>query len=219
MGLGNRGEHSRGGDSWEDLPDEVAGVPHELAYLIWEQGDARYDERVALAFELYRAMPSYGTLMYLTHVYLEPSDSGRQLVWEQFRELISGGDEGLAQPGRISLRCDFFEDPETVEEAWWQIIEEGRLSRRGLERVLEVSGPVPWTLKAPLYEQLIADERWHPFIFRSLRGGAFDVCGQIAAEEASVFLDQLTLAPDTEGCKSSNANSLGRVANAPGDPG
>ena len=72
-----------------------------------------------------------------------------------------------ASPWRSSS-SDFFEDPETVDEAWWQIIEEGRLSRRGLE---------------------------------------------------SVFLDQLTLAPDTEGCKSSNANSLGRVANAPGDPG
>ena len=41
--------------------EEARDVPRRLERMVWSQGDATGAERVALAFELYRAMPCYMT--------------------------------------------------------------------------------------------------------------------------------------------------------------
>lgn len=62
-----------------------------------------------------------------------------------------------------------------------------------LRAVLPISGPVPYALKAPLYERLIADVAWHGAIFESLFGSAFDVFGNLNKNAARRLLARLQL--------------------------
>jgi hypothetical protein len=119
----------------------------------------------------------------------------------------------LADPIAYSLWCDYFEDPASVEEAWTAVAAPGAVSARGLQRVLNVSGPVPYDLKVPIYERLVGSTHWHPFIFRSLLYSAFDVYGQIDARAARKLLDKLSLSKTTEGL-----NELREKVDAAGEP-
>ena len=176
-------------------------VPHDLEDLVWTAGEASWVDRVALAFELYRQMPCYATLMYTTGYYPQWDRQARQLFWNEYRTLISDPDDRLAEPVAYSLWCDYFENPETVHKAWSEIARPDVLTERGLERVLDVSGPVPFRLKRALYDELVADERWHPFIFRSLLHSAFDVFGDVEIEAGRRLLAQLSVPEDAPGLR------------------
>jgi hypothetical protein len=118
-------------------PNKVNDVPHELEDLIWLRGDGTWLERVALAFELYRTMPCYANLMYIQHHHNDWNDDARRLFWNEYRSLVGDPDDRLADPVAYSLWCDYFEDPEIVEEAWQEIARRAELSERGLQRVLD----------------------------------------------------------------------------------
>ena len=180
-------------------PSDVVDVPHDLPDAVWEEGAAAWSERVALVFALYRDMPCYATLMYTRHYFREWDDAARRLFWHEYRALLSDDDDRLADPVAYSLWCDYFEDPATVGEAWRELAAPGALTDVGLRRLLEVSGPVPYALKVPLYERLLAESRWHPHIFTSLMYSAFDVSGQVDAKAAERLLHKLRLPDDTEG--------------------
>jgi hypothetical protein len=155
-------------------------------------------ERLALAMALYRDLPSYAVLMYGTSAYREFSGETRTAFWVAYRVLLADPDARLADPIAYSLWCDYFEDPKTVHEAWCGV-DPSTLPRRGLERLLDVAGPVPWTLKAPLYQRLLPDLSRHQAIFRSLLSSRFDVYGRIDATQALRLLNQLRLTRDTAG--------------------
>jgi hypothetical protein len=200
-------------DSDAQWPSDVVDVPHDLSDPIWDEGEASWLERVALAFELYREMPCYATLMYMRHYFREWDESASQRFWDEYRSLLSDQDDRLADPVAYSLWCDYFEDPASVEEAWTAVAAPAAVSERGLRRVLDVSGPVPYDLKVPVYERLLGGRHWHPFIFRSLLYSAFDVYGQIDAKAARKLLDKLALSKTTEGL-----NELREKLDAEGTP-
>lgn len=201
----------------EDLdarwPRDVVDVPHDLADAVWEEGEASWMERVALAFELYREVPCYATLMYMRHYFSDWDPAARRRFWDEYRALLSDEDDRLADPIAYSVWCDYFEDPASVEEAWTAVASPGAVSERGLRRVLDVSGPVPYDLKVPVYERLVGSTHWHPFIFRSLLYSAFDVYGQIDARAARKLLDKLSLSKTTEGLE-----ELRQKLDAKGEP-
>lgn len=188
-----RSLRSSGDDEW---PAGIVDVPHDLSDLIWDKSEEPWLARLELAFELYRQMPCYATLMYMPHKEWDDEAKGR--FWDEYRSLLSDDDDRLADPVAYSLWCDYFEDPDTVEEAWLALASPGSVSDRGLERMLEVSGPVPYAFKVPLYERLVASARWHPFIFRSLLFSAFDVYGRVDAKAAQELLKRLSLPKMTE---------------------
>jgi hypothetical protein len=119
------------------------------------------------------------------------------LLWREYRDLLATDDDRLADPVAYSLWVDFFEDPETVGEAWRELTLDE--DERRLTRLLSVSGPVPWSLKAPLFERLAPDRRWHEPIVRALGGVAFDVYGDIDEHSAANLLSQLDPPPDLPG--------------------
>jgi hypothetical protein len=164
--------------------------------VVWCQGGDAWDDRVALMFELYRCMPSYGHLMYAKHHYLSWDRPVRDLFWDEYRRLLGDEDDRLADPVAYSLWCDFFEDSAAVEETWHAVSRTGDLNERALQRMLAVAGPVPYRLKAPLYGLLVTNERWHLPLFRSLLASAFDVYGSVEEQAARLLLARLAL-PDT----------------------
>jgi hypothetical protein len=58
-------------------------------------------------------------------------------------------------------------------------------------KLLEYAGPVPFDLKAPLYNRLIKDKANHPAIFKSLLYSAQDVYGKIDKPRAQALLKKL----------------------------
>ena len=174
----------------------TSDLPHEICDLIWE-GPAPWRTKISLFFEIYDEMPAYGHLLYAKHYYKSFASSDCAYWWHQVIERLKASKPALRQPLEYALWCDFFEDPETVEEAW------SHLACRGnppevLRSVLEASGPVPYSLKQQLYLDLVAQERWHPSIFRSLLGSAFDVYGDIDPEAAARILARLHLQESAE---------------------
>ena len=181
-----------------DESTEVTHVPHELNDLIWFDEDLPWAERVATTFRLYRAMPSYAVLMTQTGFYDKLDVAARGLLWDEYRSLISDLDDRLADPAGYSLWCDWFENRKTVTDAWNALVASKRPSDRGLERILILSGPVPYSFKETLYKELVPHVRWHYFIFRSLLHSAFDVYGDLQPKAAAAILAGLTLPAATE---------------------
>ncbi len=159
--------------SW---PADEADVPHELSALI--DGDA------ALGFALYREMPCYAVLMY---VGFEPKD---EAFWAEVRSLLDDPDDRLATPMAYWLWCGPLEGAE-VASAWREVTEAA--PDRRLRRALDISGPVPWELKAPLLERLSKHSEWHEAVAGALEGAVFDYFGSVDRPAARTILVRLAL--------------------------
>jgi hypothetical protein len=129
--------------------EQLGAVVSELADVTWYAHDRPDPERLGLSLALYREMPSYAVLMYGTGPYREFDGETRKRFWEAYRALLADADDRLADPISYSLWCDYFEDAEIVQDAW-NGINPDTLAPRGLRRLLEVAGPVPWARKAPV---------------------------------------------------------------------
>ena len=182
-------------------PEPTAGpdLADEIADLLWYSELPR-SKALDHLFEVYDEMPDYGHLMVLTHVYAELSPEERSRLHRFYRGRLALEERALREPVEYSLWCDFFENPETVTE-WWHALAEPGSPEPVLRRVLPISGPVPWNLKVPVYENLLPAERWHEAIFESLVGSAFDYFGKIDRDEARRILGRLRLPADHPGLR------------------
>jgi hypothetical protein len=175
---------------------DLQAVPPQFADAWWH-GAASLRERLETALRLYGEMPCYANTTALHGFYGEFGEDERQLLWDAYRRWLAHDDERLADPVAHSLWVDFFEDGATVEAAWREVTRRdvSPWSRR-LERVLQVSGPVPWPVKAGLLEALAGEPRLHHAVFRALAGGAFDPFGHLGPG-AAALLERLDLPADT----------------------
>jgi len=167
----------------------ASDLPHRIADLIWDSPDS-WADKIRLLFDVYDEMPGYGHLMYVTHHYEHFSASDRLLWWHEVAERLETAVPAIANPIEYSLWCDFFEDPDRVTEAWGHLTQDNP-SESVVRAVLRASGPVPYAMKRPLYEQLITDPKWHEWILESLRASASDVYGDIDRMDARTWLDRL----------------------------
>ena len=153
-------------------------------------------ERLQMALRLYSEMPCYANTVVLHGFYREFDETQRRVLWDAYRTWLSAEDDRLADPVAHSLWVDFFEDETTVEEAWREATRQDVAPwERRVARVLQVAGPVPWALKAPLLDELAGgDARHHHAVFRALAGSAFDHLGDLGPEAAGL-LERLAL-PD-----------------------
>lgn len=185
------GDRTASPNEW---PEDLAAVPHDI-------GDGWYDEADPLSLELalrvYREMPCYGNTMYIQSHFRSFSAREKAVLWQAYREALDSDDDRLADPMAYSLWVDYFEDMDSVDEAWVECSRRDRHPwRRRLQRILSKAGPVPWRLKAPLLEELVVDRAWHRHIFQALAGSAVDVYGQIDAVHARHLLLRLELDDD-----------------------
>ncbi|MFD7553223.1 MULTISPECIES: alpha/beta fold hydrolase [unclassified Streptomyces] len=128
-----------------------------------------------------------------------------ELLWGGYRRRLEAVREYPAITD--SLWYDWFEVWPTSEEAFAEVLGNDRdrllpgapepLLRRA-RRVLECSGPVPWTAKAATYEAAARVPELHPAVFRALRASYHDLYGNLEPEPALGLLDRLRLPADTE---------------------
>lgn len=183
-----------GPDTAPKWPEWLAVVPHDFADA-WHVTDTSLGERLDMGLRLYRAMPCYANTMPLKSFYERFGPLEREQLWNAYRSALASEHGQLAEPIAYSLWVDFFEDQQTVNDAWSQTTRrDAEPWARRVGRVLGVAGPVPWGLKAVLFEQLIGDVAWHPRIYDALKGSAFDYYGQVDPS-ARDWLERLELAP------------------------
>ena len=158
------------GESW---PDGLEDVPHDLADVV--EGD------LGLAFALFRVMPCYANLMYVGHWGIGPG------FWAELRALLDDADSRLAAPALYWLWCGPFEAAGAAAATAWQEMTDGADDRR-LRRLLGVSGPVPWRLKAPVLESLAATPEWRATVRDAIEAAATDLFGDIDVPAARRLL-------------------------------
>jgi hypothetical protein len=158
-----------------EWPDDEADVPHTNADYF--AGDA------AFGFQVYRKMPCYGVLMY---VGFEPHDDA---FWSEIRALLDDSDDRLAAPVQYWLWCGPFEEAKVSGPLFASL--STNASDRRVRRLLEVSGPVPWSEKGALLKRLAGNPTWHDTVLEALGGAAYDVYGQVDAPEAMSLLRKL----------------------------
>ena len=161
----------------QQWPPDLVAVPHELADVV--VGD------LELAFTLYRAMPCYANLVYVHHWGVGPR------FWEHLRALADEPDARLADPALYWLWCGPFERAEPESAAAWQEMISGAGELR-LRRLLESSGPVPWPVKAPLLENLAAQEEWHATVRTAIDAAASDAAGSVDKAAAQRLLERVS---------------------------
>lgn len=177
-------------------PGADLDLPHDLSDLVWDS-NLKPAEKVRLLFELYFDMPDYAYLMYLYGYYGDLPQAVKHDVLKRYQAILNDGDDIHSAPVQLSLWVDFFEDRDTVVEAWQELLD-GNENEQLIDRVLRASGPVPYDLKARLYERLIDDPRWHVAISLSLLHSIHDAFGDIDLEAARSVFAKLKLAPETE---------------------
>jgi hypothetical protein len=179
---------------YQAMPDFVYGLDNWIEELTPEPID-----RIALLFAVYERMPCYALVAFAPSWLAADSPDALALWQRKYREFLAAEDDALADPIAYELWCGRFEGADKEVESWWRALTEGDCSSRLVERLLEHSGPVPYPLKAELYERILPDERYHPHVFRSLLGSCHDYFGQIDREKARQVFRRLRLPPDTEG--------------------
>jgi hypothetical protein len=164
-------------------PKDLEMVPHDL-HDLWDDHDAPLGERLDLALRVLREMPCYANTMQVNFHAEDLAPADLERLWAAYRDALDGDDERLADTVSYSLWVDFFEDQAAVAEAWAAMIDSAPDIRIG--RLIAISGPVPWELKAPWYGWL--GKRWRPPIADAIRAARGEVYGQVDEADAARFL-------------------------------
>lgn len=171
-----------------------------------EDPDLDATGRLRLALGLLDLLDDYWVTCEIRFAVVASQDMKAELLWDAYRRRL----EASESPGPVtySLWADWFEDRTTVEVAFAEVlgndIKELRaedrlhaltqdpLSRRA-QRVLEISGPVPWPLKHPVYQAVVEVPALHPALFQGLLSSYHDFYGDLEPHAAHALLQQLNL--------------------------
>jgi hypothetical protein len=181
-------------------------VAHQWTDQIWLDGAIGPLEQLDLALGLLDLLDEYWVTVEVGQYAISRGSPVLNRMWEGYRERLERPTP--AEQVTYSLWVDWFEDRATVESAFSEVLSAdvlehaalGRLSEfasgalhRRSERVLEASGPVPWTVKIPIYEHLERVPELHPALFRAVLASYHDIYGSLEADSALHLLDRLEL--------------------------
>lgn len=198
--LAARGIARAGDDAWTIASSEQSLTDDDLAHeLGWAPGDPDLnpEDRLMLWFGLLDLLDNYASAMYLAWEFngVKAAFADRlPLVWEFCREVLERPEKPSGVP--YWLWVDWFEDPVTSTLAFTSVVgvvSSAPADLRRVDRVLRVSGPVPWETKRPLFEKSIAFAELHAAVLEGLQGSVRDVYGQVDPDGAIAILNRLRL--------------------------
>jgi hypothetical protein len=194
-------------EEWSLLADIIEDA-------LWKQPWPR-ETKIGLGFELYERFPAYSpSLLPFYHLvrderivypetkpgqsmierFLGPKSRPEtvpetEMIWKRFAHYLAGPPY-LADPVCSLLWLEMFEDQETVEDAWNGMVTYCSGST-AIRRLLNIAGPVPYSLKEPFYLACLKELQYHEAILESLVRCIEDVYGQIDKEKAAGLLQKL----------------------------
>lgn len=190
--------HCGKGKTPQPISTEAWNIFDALSKSVWDS-DKELSEKIQLGFLLFDTFPSY--LHFLTPFYdiienkeLKANDL-KDSIWKTFMHYL-GSEEYYASPVSHVLWVDFFEDTDTVLEAWQGMLNQAA-TKKGLSNLIKCAGPVPFELKEPLYKKMLKDSSLHESIFNSLLFSALDVYGNIDNNLARAILVKLKIKTNT----------------------
>jgi len=145
--------------------------------------------RLGTLCALYQALPDYAVQMRIRWLRKELSPAGWRALWRRYRRWLRAS-QALASPAQYCLHCDWFEDRATVARAW-RAMSRGALEPAYAARLLQVSGPVPWALKSPLFGRLVRKRAHHGALLQALVFAQHDVYGDFDVREARALYGRL----------------------------
>ncbi|SOE20143.1 hypothetical protein SAMN06298216_0643 [Spirosomataceae bacterium TFI 002] len=157
---------------------------------LWYDKSIGQMDKINISFELFSQNPEYGICAELKMAYNELKPEIRDVLWSNYNQYLKIGTDKQKEQIKYSLWVDFFEDPQTVEEAWKMVIK-NNFDIEVIRLILPISGPVPYSYKEELYSKLISDKRNHEFILDSLVGSLYDVFGQLDIQKGRDLLPKL----------------------------
>ncbi|MBT3209920.1 MAG: hypothetical protein HN347_16370 [Bacteroidetes bacterium] len=169
----------------------------DIVGILWYDSELSQPDKIEFSFTLFERSPDYGICAEIKMSFNELSKENRLKIWNNYKRLLKFGDSKQREQIEYSLWVDFFEDTETVDEAWENLV--GDYQDKDLIRqLLRISGPVPFDKKDLVYMKLVRDKKNHDYILKSLSGSFFDVYGQINIQRARVLLPTLKVNKSTE---------------------
>ncbi|MGW4507282.1 hypothetical protein ACWENO_21890 [Streptomyces sp. NPDC004436] len=196
-------------DGWvsDEKPDTLLTaneVAHAWAGDVFAE-DLDAADRVRLAFGLLDLLDDYWVTCEIRFANEGaegplPSD----VLWDGYRRRLEADRD--AEAVTYSLWVDWFEDPATSATAFAEVLgddidrvvaEPSEAVLLRARRVLECSGPVPWTVKEPTYRTAVRLPALHAAVFRGLLAGFHDVYGDLEPGAALALLGRLDLPADT----------------------
>ncbi len=134
-------------------PDFIHGIPK-----IIDAAGLHIAEQMQLWQQLVVLLPCYATWMYAFTFYTEElSEELRPKFLQEIARILDYSSDAVASAAQYALWVDFFENSETVGLSWREI--SGNLrTDAGRMRLLDVTGPVPYELKADFYAQMAENE-------------------------------------------------------------
>ncbi|MFQ6394278.1 hypothetical protein ACLMAJ_12550 [Nocardia sp. KC 131] len=173
-------------------------VAHQWASVALGDPDLDESGRVRLGFGLLDLLGEYWVTCEIRFLMADTDDPRvHEVLWREYRSRLEAP-EG-AEAITYSLWVDWFEDHATVETAFAQVLGKnaGRLRSgdeallRRARRVLEISGPVPWMMKEPVYQAVVEVPELRGAVFQGLLTSYHDVYGDIEPESALRLLARL----------------------------
>jgi hypothetical protein len=168
--------------------------------------------RLRLAFGLLDLLDEYWVTVEIGFAMKnEQSPPVWEALWECYRSRLEA--PRMAKNLTYSLWVDWFEDTKTVATAFTAVLgkdldllrdsdaldEADRAAfHRRVCRILEVSGPVPWPIKVPVYEAASGRADLHPSLFKGLLFSYHDFYGRLEPDAALDLLRRLELPDGTE---------------------
>ncbi|MFI1445730.1 hypothetical protein [Streptomyces virginiae] len=161
--------------------------------------------RLRLAFGLLDLLDEYWVTSAIR--FADDSSEGplpADVLWDGYRRRLEADKE--VEAVTYSLWVDWFEDHATSATAFAEVLgndiehvvtDPSQAPLRRARRVLECSGPVPWSVKEPTYRTALRLPALHPALFRGLRASFHDVYGDLNPAAALALLDRLDLPADT----------------------
>ncbi|WP_406865563.1 hypothetical protein ABZO31_33360 [Streptomyces sp. HUAS MG47] len=197
----------RGGWVRDEAPDVLLTadqVAHGWAADVFAE-DVDAADQVRLAFGLLDLLDEYWVTCEIR--FADDSPEGplpAGVLWDGYRRRLEADRD--VEAVCYSLWVDWFEDRATSATAFAEVLgndidrvvtEPSDALLRRARRVLECSGPVPWTVKEPAYRTAARLPALHPAVFLGLRASYHDLYGDLDPPAALSLLDRLDLPPDT----------------------
>ncbi|WP_019927251.1 hypothetical protein [Nocardia sp. BMG111209] len=173
-------------------------VAHQWASVALADPDLDESGRVRLGFGLLDLLGEYWVTCEIRFLMADTDDPRvHEVLWREYRSRLEA--PAAAETITYSLWVDWFENHATVETAFAQVLgnDAGRLRSgdeallRRARRVLEISGPVPWMMKEPVYRAVVEVPELRGAVFQGLLSSYHDVYGDIEPESALRLLARL----------------------------
>jgi hypothetical protein len=182
-----------------ELKSKDWGLLDEISQSLWTS-ERSLEEKINLDFELFEKFPSYYHFLLPFYRIIKDNrtenENLKNIIWQNFMKFL-GSENYYFSPVGYVLWVEFFEDPETQDEAWKGLMQFSD-DKIAVIKLLEYAGPVAYSLKEPIYKRLLSDQSTHESIFKSLLFSSFDLCGQTENDKALELLLQLKIDPKTE---------------------